>query len=291
MGYLLRNMIAALMCCAAFTGCGDSPAPKIEAQVQVRRDIAFGPSLSLDIFEPEKSEASKRPAVILLFGGGWRQGSKAEMKDIAEMLAQQGFVAVTPDYRLARETANKYPAQLDDVQRAVRWIRANAEQYGIDPERIGAFGISSGAHLAALLGTVETRDNSDEALARYSSRVKCVVDTCGPMSFLDDVPVSEAAKGHVLNFLGKSAAEARGLYVEASPISYISAKTCPFLIFHGTADELVPISQSELMDKKLRAAGVESTLIKMEGEGHNFRGAENTQRWMQETAAFFKRHL
>ena len=107
------------------------------------------------------------------------------MRKLGEFFAQSGFVAVAADYRLfnAKDSVNRWPAQLDDVQRAVRWVRANAAKYGVNPERLGVFGHSAGAQLASLLGMEDTRDNSDPALAKYSSRVQAVVDASGPTDF------------------------------------------------------------------------------------------------------------
>ena len=102
---------------------------------------------------------------------------------MGNFLARSGFVAFSVDYRLFNGTVNLWPAQLDDVQRAVRWIRANAAKYRVDPNRIGAFGHSAGAQLAALLGMEDTRDNSDPSLAKYSSKVQAVVDVSGPDRF------------------------------------------------------------------------------------------------------------
>ena len=105
------------------------------------------------------------------------------MSHMGQFLASYGLAAFAVDYRLLQGTHNRWPAQLDDVQRAVRWVRANAAKYGVSPNRIGAFGHSAGATLASLLGMEETRDNSDASVAKYSSKVQAVVDVSGPSDF------------------------------------------------------------------------------------------------------------
>lgn len=251
-----------------------------------------GRPLFLDVFRP-KVGAGKRPAVVLIHGGGWARGSKADVRIFGEALAKEGFVAFSVGYRLATRTANQWPAQLDDVQRAVRWIRAHAAEYNVDPKRIGAFGGSAGGHLAAFLGTRDTRDNSDPALAKYSSRVRCVVDTCGPTDFTDArrPALYPSTLPLLQQLIGKTQAEAPELYRDASPIAFVDRHSAPFLIFHGTADTLVPFEQSERMRSALAKAGVEARLITMLGDGHLFTHPENLKLWGSETTAFLKRHL
>src|SRR5580700_4277717 len=160
--------------------------------VTVEENIVYatvnGTELHLDIFEPPDRGSQTRPAILLLHGGGWTSFDKSTMRKLGEFFARSGFVAVAADYRLfnVKDPVNRWPAQLDDVQRAVRWVRANAGKYGVNPERMGAFGHSAGAQLASLLGMEETRDNSDPALAKYSSRVQAVVDASGPTDFTTD---------------------------------------------------------------------------------------------------------
>ena len=158
--------------------------------------------------------------------------------------------------------------ELDDVQRAVRWVRANAATYGVNPERIGAFGHSAGAQLAALLGMEETRDNSDAALAKYSSKVQAVVDVSGPTDFTADRSTDGAA--FFENFLGAPYAADPGVWRDASPAFHISKDNAPFLIVHGTEDESVPIGQAQKFYEKMQAAGVVVKFIKVNA-GRNSR--------------------
>jgi acetyl esterase/lipase len=241
-----------------------------------------GQDLLLDVYRPlpDKQNGS---AVILIHGGGWQSGSKEDMAVFGDYLSRAGFVAFSVNYRLATRHSNKYPVQLADVQLAVRWVRAHADDFGIDPGRVGAFGHSAGGHLAALLGTTENQ----------AIRVDCVVDTCGPTDFTDKdhPPVGPTLKWLVPNLFGKTFDEAPELYRDASPIAHVSPRSCPFLIIHGTNDELVPIEQSIRLHSALKRAGVESTLLSIEGEGHLFEKPDNQKRWIDESIGFFERHL
>ena len=175
----------------------------------------------LDAFRPN-GELKTRPAILFVHGGGWSGGDKKDFRDLAIGATNAGYATFSVGYRLATEKTNKYPAQIDDVQRAVRWIRAHAARFGVDPNRIGALGASAGGHLVALLGTRDTRDNSIAELTAYSSRVTCVVDMFGPTDFtLQNVGLSPAADGIVLNFFGKTPQEAPAAYRDASP-------NCPY---------------------------------------------------------------
>ena len=165
--------------------------------VEVERAIPYGEvdgaELLLDVHRPPTRDAP-RPAVLLFHGGGLAFGDRAWMDEWATPLAEAGYVAFTISYRfLGDDGSNRWPTQLDDAQRAVRWVRANAADYGVDPERVCAFGHSSGAVLSAHLGTRETRDNADAALADQSSRVQCVVDIAGGAM---DLTISRPGREH-----------------------------------------------------------------------------------------------
>jgi acetyl esterase/lipase len=148
--------------------------------------------LLLDVFRPPV-RAAARPAVVLVHGGGMWTGSRADMAHPAQQLAQAGYVAFTVDYRLVilASGRHRWPAQLDDVQHAVRWVRANAARYGVDSRRVGAYGWSAGGQLAALLGTRDTRDAASPLVA-YPSRVACVVDLAGDVDLAAGVEVEYA---------------------------------------------------------------------------------------------------
>ena len=225
--------------------------------------------LLLDVYEPD-GYAGTRPGVVLIHGGGWSAGDKASYAETGKTLAAKGFVAFALNYRLA--PAFHYPAQVDDVQRAVRWIRAHASNYNIDPNRLGAIGDSAGGYLVSLLGTRDTRDNKD--LARYSSRVQCVVDLYGPTDLTAPETTARLPQfsAHIVeNFIGKKRISAPELYRECSPVTYVDRMSAPFLIMHGELDPLVPVDQSERLRDALIKVGVEATLVIMPKDGHGFK--------------------
>lgn len=164
-------------------GATATAARSISVQDDIPYTVRNGQPLLLDVYQPAGLATGPRPAVVLIHGGGWTSFDKGTMRGMAQVLARSGFAAFSVDYRLLQGTENRWPAQLDDVQSAVRWVRANASKYDVNPDRIGAFGHSAGGQLAALLGMEETRDNSDPLLAAYSSRVQAVVDVSGPSDF------------------------------------------------------------------------------------------------------------
>jgi acetyl esterase/lipase len=247
-----------------------------------------GTELHLDIYEPAKTSAKPRPGVILIHGGGWTAFDKSTMRGMGGFLSRSGFVAFSVDYRLFGAGANRWPTQLDDVQRAVRWIRANASKYGVDPDHIGAFGHSAGAQLAALLGMEDTRDNSDPALAKYSSRVQAVVDVSGPSDFTTNHDPD--GDQFLTNFLGASFSQNPQAWRDASPIFHVSKKDAPFLIFHGTKDDDVPIAQAQELYDKLKAVGVPASFVKVD-DVHTFRTPEARRQLALQTREFFSRYL
>jgi len=247
-----------------------------------------GVALLLDIYQPAARGPQVVPAVVLIHGGGWTSFDKSTMRGMGQFLARSGFVSFSVDYRLFEHKANGWPAQLDDVQRAVRWVRANAGKYGVNPERIGTFGHSAGAQLAALLGMEETRDNSDDALAKYSSRVQAVVDVSGPTDFTTDHDAD--GDEFLADFLGAAFSKHPEIWREASPVFHVSKGDPPFLIVHGTRDENVPISQSQELYDKLQSAGVPVSLIKV-NDFHTFQTPEARRQLAIETLTFFNRYL
>jgi acetyl esterase/lipase len=269
-----------------------SPASPTDANVSVHENVAYGSvnghDLLLDVYEPAEPSAHPRPATLLIHGGGWTSFDKSTMRNMGKFLARSGFVAFSVDYRLLQGTDNRWPAQLDDVQRAVRWVRANAAKYGVDPDHIGAFGHSAGAQLAALLGMEGTRDNSDAALAKYSSRVQAVVDVSGPTDFTTNRDADDEA--FLANFFGADLATHPEVWRDASPVFHIAKTDAPFLIIHGTQDQDVPIAQAQELYEKLKAAGVPVQFVKLE-DVHTFRTPEERARLVFETLEFFQRYL
>jgi acetyl esterase/lipase len=207
----------------------------------------------------------------------------------------EGYIVVSIDYRLSEEAP--FPAQIEDCKAAVRWLRAHAATYHLDPDHIGAGGHSAGGHLAALLGTsggvAELEGDGDNST--FSSRIQAVCDMSGPtdiLSFYESVSSatqgsSVRAKSSIEQFLGGSVEQNKAKAIAASSISYISKDDPPFLVIHGENDLSIPVSQSEVFVEKLKVAGVDATLEVAEGRGHGVGGP----RFASEITSFFDKHL
>jgi acetyl esterase/lipase len=240
--------------------------------IRLDTGIVFGKGgttdLKLDMARPEGEGPS--PAIICLHGGGWVGGERQQMKGTIEAMAHRGYVAISPDYRLAPQ--DHFPAQVEDCKAAVRWVRAHAQEYHIDPQKIGVFGFSAGAHLACLLGVTGKGDGLEGqgGNAGQSSAVQAVVSFFGPTDFTQPIWSEKVIERHLKPFLGGKSEAKADVYRRASPLTYVSKNAPPFLFVHGTADDIVPIQQSEEMVKKLRQEGVSAKLIAVVGEGHGW---------------------
>ena len=259
--------------------------------VKALRDIEYVPGgherHKLDLYLPEKSEG-KLPLVVWIHGGGWQAGSKSGGPALP--LTAKGYAVACINYRLSQHAP--FPAQIEDCKTAIRWLRANAKKYNLDPEHIGVWGGSAGGHLVALLGTTGgvkelegTGGNLDQ-----SSRVQAVVDWFGPSDFTDIGPRLDDSKSPVSLLLGGPVKENKEKAAKASPITYVSKDAAPFLIMHGDKDNLVPLSQSERLADALKKVGVEVTLKVLTGAGHggaDFQNPENRKL----IEGFFDKHL
>jgi acetyl esterase/lipase len=221
-------------------------------------DIAYADasvSQKLDIYLPNNG-SGPFPVIVAIHGGAFLMGDKADGQ-LTPMLAglDRGYAVVSMNYRLSSEA--KFPAQVNDVKAAIRWIRANASKYNLDPNKIVAWGGSAGGYLAAMLGTsggVAELEDMSQGNADQSSAVQAVVDWFGPISFLDmDSQFTasgigpanhSAADSPESQLLGKALTEVPELVKQADPTTYITADDPPFLIEHGTADANVPTEQS-----------------------------------------------
>jgi acetyl esterase/lipase len=237
-----------------------------------------GQHLKLDIARPATIEGTAAegtfPAVVCIHGGGFRAGDLTEFAATCEMLARKGYVAVTIDYRLSPKYP--FPAAVEDSKAAVRWLRANAEKYHVNPQRIGVTGASAGGTLALYLGVTGDKKeyegdggNSDE-----SSAVQCVVSFFGASDFTKSYGKSADAAEVLPLYLGGNLEVARDRHIEASPLTWVSKKSAPTLCIHGTKDEYVDQEQSKLMVDRLKAVGVEAKLMVLPGAGHGFEGAD-----------------
>lgn len=251
---------------------------------------ANGQDLKLDLAMPRSG--GPFPALITIPGGGWEWIAQPEsMHILDEMLAEHGFAAAEVAYRLAPR--DKYPAQIEDCKAAVRWLRANAAKYNIDPERIGALGFSSGAQLACLLGVTQASDGleGEGGNPGLSSGVGAVVSFFGPTDFTLQSWRDRYEGRLMLSVLGATFAEHPELYQRASPVTYAHAGAPPHLFLHGTADEIVPIEHSRLLAAKLQAAGASARLIEVAGQGHGAWPQRVFNPLLEEAVAFLREHL
>jgi acetyl esterase/lipase len=241
----------------------------------------------LDIYLPEKAEG-RLPLVVWIHGGGWQAGSKENCPAIP--LAAKGYAVASVNYRLSQHAV--FPAQIEDCKAAIRWLRANAAKYHIDPEHIGVWGGSAGGHLVALLGTtgdVKSLEGKGGNLDQ-SSRVQCVLDWFGPTELTTMGPLGDKADGVVARLIGGPVSENREKARKASPLTYVGKNSAPFLIMHGDKDNLVPLRQSELLAEALKKAGVEVTLQVVKGSGHGGPGF-TTPESRKLIEDFFAKHL
>ncbi|MCW1968483.1 MAG: alpha/beta hydrolase [Anaerolineae bacterium] len=265
-------------------------------RVTVQRDVVYGEAngekLLLDIYRKnltlDYTLFGPKPAVVMLHGGGWASGSKRELQELGMDLAQQGYVAFSVEYRFVTPNSNPHPTQLDDVQRAVRWIRANAAHYQVDPAHISAAGVSAGAHLAALLGTTDTRVHLDPALTAYSSRVNCVASWYGLFDLTQPFPSTPPnMEEQVTRFVGSNRSNTDA-YRKASPITYIDRNNAQFMLIHGELDSTIPISQTRQFAAALQNVSRPPILLTFANEGHGILHSANVTAVRQQFLTFLK---
>ncbi len=222
----------------------------------------------LDLYLPEVPDENLRPVIVRIHGGAWRHGDKSAQRSVSNYV-RQGYVAVAINYRFSQQAV--FPAQIEDCKAAIRWLRAHAAEYGIDPERILVMGSSAGGHLAALLGTSgDTKLFDVGENLEHSSEVCAVVDHYGPTDLVQalQTPGYDRSWSAVTQLLGGPIAEKTELAIQANPITYVSANDPPFLILHGDADPLVPLNQSAALHEALQEAGVSSEYHVVKGGAH-----------------------
>ena len=284
----------------------------LSADGQTSKDIPYA-SLSeaqkLDMYIP--ADSGVYPAVLWVHGGGWDRWDKAlQSTDPQMILLSHGYALVSVNYRLSGEA--KFPAQIQDLKAALRWVRAHAHEYRIDPGRVAVWGSSAGAHLAALLGTSDgIAELQDSSLGNpaFSTKVSAVIDWFGPIDFstMDEDLARNGfprtpEKGHnspnssESRLLGAAITERPDLVRKANPVTYITADASPFLIEHGLLDKSVPHQQSQMLyDRLAKFIGEEKLEIHFFNTGHGavspedpFNSPENLEivirfldRWMK----------
>ncbi len=231
-----------------------------------------GQRVAMDIYRP--ADPGAHPAVVLVHGGGFRAGTRQSYSKMAQRLAEHGYVAATVTYRLAPQFP--FPAAVHDVKAAVRFLRANAAQYHVDPERIGAMGGSAGGHLALFLGLTANVPEFEGPgpNASFSSRVQCVADYYGPSDFTQSYAKSVDAAEVLPLFLEGDLTHKRLAHIRASPLNWVNPDAAPVLALHGTQDTYVAYEQSVWLLERLLGAGVPAELETIPGAGHGFKGAD-----------------
>jgi len=262
-----------------------------EAEIVYETDVVYGKGggedLKLDIASP-KGLDHPVPCIVVIHGGGWSGGKRQDMAGIAKQAAAHGYVAATVSYRLAPK--HVFPAQVEDCKCAVRWLRSVAKERNIDPDRIGAVGMSAGAHLAMMLGTMGASDGleGEGGNGERPSQVQAVVSFVGPCNLVGEYP--DISTQILERFLGGKPQDKQAECKQASPITYVTSDDAPMLLFFGTKDPLVPYDQAFQMTKALTDAGVPARVELLIGAGHGW-GNPDMQRSFDETWSYFDRYL
>jgi acetyl esterase/lipase len=271
---------------------GGAPLPE---NIKLVKDLAYAgtenPRQKLDLLLPAKPKGDRLPVVVFIHGGGWQNGEKTGgRRQVADLVAVGDLAGASVGYRLTDEA--QFPQQAFDCKAAIRYIRAHATNYGLDPGKIAVWGSSAGGHLVSLLGTSGDVKELEGALgphAGVSSRVSCVVNFYGPCELLTmgaqskaggrldhDAPDSPESK-----LVGGALQERKAQARSASPITWVSADDPPFLHIHGDSDPVVPYAQSVVFHTALQKAGVSSTLVTVEGGGHGQGFPPQTREWVK----------
>ncbi len=281
-----------------------APQVKLPPGVKMERDISYVPNgdaaQKLDLYLPEKPAERPLPLIVHIHGGGWMGGNKFPCPFVG--MVGKGYVVASVEYRFSQKA--KFPAQIQDCQAAIRWLRANSKQHHIDSEHVGVVGGSAGGHLSALVGTAGGKKafapiggNEDQ-----SDRVQAVCDIYGPANFstvmqqaADDKNIRNifqfnSPKDPYSQLIGVSLEGNQEKTDAVSPVHYVSQDSPPMLILHGTHDALVPYAQSEEFAAALKAKGVEVWLQTLPGSGHGG-GGFGKPAIIALTQNFFDRHL
>ncbi len=272
----------------ALTMAGAWPLCAADAKREIVKDVEYaqrpsGPLLA-DLYVPAGEGAF--PGVLLVHGGSWKSGNKDQLKFIAERLSHNGFAVMAINYRLAPD--HKFPAQIEDCKSAVLWMRRNAQRLKLNSNWIAGWGYSAGAHLVSLLGTTDSSagfEGPDCGTDGVSTRIQLVIAGGTPCD-LRPFPPEETM---LVDFLGATSGQDPKAYERCSPIVYVTEDDPPMFLYHGDADELVPLENASAMEKALQEAGVEVQLYILPKSKHI--GAAIDMRGQIEGLGFLKAHV
>lgn len=271
--------------CSLHTGKPDSQPPTpVHGSYEVMRDLVYTPdgwpkTLTAEVYRPQG--AGPFPSVLAIHGGAWKRGDYGYTKSLAKRLAARGYLVVSIEYRLVPDYV--WPAPLQDVQQALRWMRSPAGMaLGIDPQRIASFGYSAGGHLAALVAGIA----DDPKFGAPGTQVKAVVAGGIP----SDLPRFKNGK-LVPAFIGGSWEQKSADFIAASPITYVRSGHPPVFIYHAGLDLLVPIEQAEIYRDALTKAGVTNEYFVIRGHGHVSAALLGDGEAVQQAIEFLDRYL
>ena len=259
----------------------------VEIRDNIKIGIARNRDLKADLFIPPGNE-NKRPAIVIVHGGGWREGDEKQLRGYGILLAREGFVCICTSYRLSTEAP--WPAQIQDVNCAIRYIKANSEELGLDPNRIGVTGNSAGGHLS-LMAALKEYDNSFEGKGgnnHVDSEVKAVCAIYPPARIVkhdNSDPIIDAYK-MLMGDVGQEE------YDKASPLLQIKSDFPPTMLIHGSSDSVVKLEDSTDLYQKLRQENIPAELHIFSEEDHAFDSARGYGRSVAELQnLFFKKYL
>jgi len=266
--------------------------PTIPPTLIEYRDIVYKQTesrpLKLDLY---RSRQLKKPTPVLVFihGGAWKSGDKSDYLRYLVDFAERGYITATISYRLSQEAI--FPAAIEDVKCAVKWIRAHADDYMIDPDNIAVIGGSAGGHLALMIGySTEVEEfEGDCECDTVSSKVNAVVNLYGAVDLTTDFATSQnSAK----QFMGGDYINNKEAYLKASPINYITNDNPPTLTFHGTLDRIVPIYQADILARELENNEVPFVYHRLKGWPHTMDATVSVNKFCQmEMMKFFKTYV
>jgi arylsulfatase A len=271
-----------------------TPDPQFTVVPDVQYCTGGGKPLLMDVFIPKHRNGTPTPAVLWIHGGGWERGDKSSNSG-AQFLADEGFVTASLSYRLSGDSP--FPAAVEDCKCAIRFLRASAPKYGIDPDRIGAAGSSAGGHLAELLATADQSAGleGDGGWQNVSSKVQAAASYYGVSDLT--VPFPQDTVRVIVKFFRGTEEEKPELYRKASPILYVSKDDPPLLLVHGEKDDGVPFDQSVRIAETYRRVRLPGEFIAVKNAGHDFQHIGNApilpsvEIIHQRTIDFFKRYL
>ncbi len=260
-------------------------------EVQIQKGISYlgdDRNEKADLYLPPSAKpGEKRPAIVMIHGGGWSGGKRDAAREIniGTTMAKEGYVCLSIDYLLQPANGPKiWPQNLYDCKTAVRWLRANAEEYQIDPDHIGVIGGSAGGHLAAMVGVTGPESGLDPAgpYGEHSCQVQAVVDLYGPMA---------ADPKRITRLVDPKNPQFDVFAKQVTPLSHLDPKDPPVLILHGTADTTVPVEDSQLFARALTEAGVVHELIIIPDAPHTFHLQPKQRDLRPVVIGFFNKYL